>query len=318
MQAATLFWKIFGKKKPEVQPLQAETVPESVLEHRRLNELPPPRIKRLPLDAAAVEACGPPSHLHPPVKPAQIVDEVPEGYDGELYYRIVPSQRGAKRNIRRYVRLVHPKGVALEDWPGQRLAAAWAQIVAQGRERGVFVEPGKLYPDLERDLPARLLASAKKPFPELVSSNWPIASDRFRRVLESLEPGAHLFLPLDTSDGGQPPLLHIFFAGAMFRPTGLAISANGIAGHILPEGGLSFNQPKLSARHFYYLNANVIGSAELFVDTWLGTIFSRRVLERLGDVLPPELAFMPMGVCAEPPPADAMKCTRYGKTEPLA
>jgi len=318
MQAAALFWKIFGKKKPEVQPLQAETIPESVLEYRRLNELPPPRIKRLPLDAATVEACGPPSHLHPAVKPARIVDEMPEGYDGELYYRIVPSQRGAKRNIRRYVRLVHPKGVALEDWPGQRLAAAWAPIVAQGKERGIFVEPGKLHPDLERALPAQLLASAKKPFPELVSSNWPIASDRFRRVLESLEPGTHLFLPLDTSDGGQPPLLHIFFAGAMFRPTGLAISANGIAGHILPEGGLTFNQPKLSARHFYYLNANVIGSSELFVDSWLGTIFSRRMLERLGDVLPPELAFMPMGVCAEPPTAGAMKCTRDGKTEPIA
>ena len=96
-----MFWKIFGKKKPDVQPPQADPIPESVREHRRLNELPPPRIKRLPLDAVAVEACGPPSHLHPPVKPARIVDEVPEEYDGELYYRIVPSQRGAERNIRR-------------------------------------------------------------------------------------------------------------------------------------------------------------------------------------------------------------------------
>ena len=104
----------------------------------------------------------------------------------------------------------------------------------------------------------------------------------------------------------------------MFRPTGLAITANGLAGHILPEGGLTFNQPKLSARHFYYLNAYVIGSTELFVDTWLGTIFSRRMLERLGDVLPPELAFMPMGVCTEPPTACAMKGTRDGKTKPIA
>jgi len=168
-----------------------------------------------------------------------------------------------------------------------------------------------------RPLAAALLASAKQPFPELVFSNWPLASDRLRRVLESIEPGVHLFLPLDTSEGAEPPLLHIFYAGATFRPTGLAVSANGMADHILPEGGLTFNRPKLSARNFYHLNVNVIDSADVFVDAWLGLIFSRRALERLGDVLPPELAFMPMGVCKEPASHGPDKCTRGGKVGPI-
>lgn len=305
------FTKLFGQKEPAPPPPPPERKPESP------SPTPPPVLKQLPLDHKALERCGEPSRLHPPVKPARCIDEVPAGYDGDLYYRIMNSQRPGAA-FRRYVRITPAKGVVQEDQPGQRLAAAWANHVARGRDLRVFSEPGKLRPDLTGSLPAQLLASAKKPFAEYVSSNWVVVSARFRCVLESLEPGAHLFLPLDTSQGANSPLLYIFFPGVAFSPTGLAIAANGIEDCILPNGGLSFGGSRLSASHFYFLNRNVIGSADVFVDSWLGPIVSKRALERLGDILPTEFAFMPMGVCEERLPPGAARHTRDGTAHQLA
>jgi hypothetical protein len=137
-------------------------------------------------------------------------------------------------------------------------------------------------------------------------------------VIEALEPGVHLFIPIDTSEGEEEPDLFVFFPGVMFAPTGLAIESNGIAQNMLPNGGIQFMSPQhLSKRHFYLLNRNVIGDAQIFTDSWFRLIFSQRALERLGDVLHRELAFMPMGVCDEPIPANAEKRTRDGGVEPL-
>jgi hypothetical protein len=309
--------RLFGTKSAETPNPEPKPIPESVLEWRRLSELPPPVLKRLRVDAETLNSCGPPSSLHPPIQPARVIDEVPEGYRGELYYRIVPSQRGSARNPRAHVSLLH-KGLKLEDQPGQRLALAMRSHVAQGREQHLFAEPGVLRPEFQRALPARLRASASKPFAEYHGDIYPMVSARFRRVVEALEPGVHLFIPLDTSEGRQEPELYVFYPGVTFRPTGLAIEANAIAGSMLPDGGLQFSSPNyLSARHFYLLNRNVIGSAEIFTDGWFGPIFSQRAVERLGDVLQRELAFMPMGVCEEPLPPDARRCTRDGGEEQL-
>jgi hypothetical protein len=288
-------------------------VPESVLEWRRLNELPSPKLKRLRLDGETQNAFGPPSSLHPPIQPARVIDEVPDSYGGPLYYRIVPSQRGSQRNPISYVTLLQ-KGLKLEDQPGQWLGVAMMTHVAQGREQHLFTAPGKLRPELRHPLPAKLLARAtKKPFPEYHGHHWPMVSARFRRVVEALEPGVHLFIPLDTSEGEREPELYVFYPGLMYRPTALAIKASDIGRYLRPEGFLQFTRPQhLSARHFYMLNRNVIGSAEIFCEGWFGPVFSQRAVERLGDVLQRELAFMPMGVCDEPIPAGATRCTRDG------
>ncbi len=295
-------------------------MPESTLEWRRLNDLPPPVLKRLPLNEEAVTAFGPPSGLHPPVKPARFVDEIPESYRGELYYRIVGSQRGSKYGPSRYVSLVEKKGVPLDDQLGQRLAGAalWMNHIAQGREQRLFAEPGELRPEFRGPLPARLLARARKPFPEYTGVAWPTVSARFRRIVEALEPESHLFIPLDFSDDKEERQLYVFFPGAMFAPTGLAVEGNDIAKNLLPNGSLQFVSPQhLGKRHFYLLNRSVIGPAHIFTDSWFGVIFSRGILELVGDVLDRELAFMPMGECNAPIPAHAEKRTRDGRVQPL-
>lgn len=283
----------------------------SVLEWRRLNELPAPKLRPLPL-ADDVDA---PSPRHPPLKPARIVDELPEGCEGPLYYRIVRSQRGQAVKPRRYV-AIDAQGLKLDDQPGQRLCSAWPTHVAQGQETKLFAAPGRLDPIFEVPLPARFLARADKPFPEYTCNIFTLVSSRLRRAIEALEPGAHLFLALDLCPGEEPPL-HVFFPGVLFRPTALAIDANGIRENLLPGGGVKFTGPRLSARHFYRLNRNVIGAAEIFVDPWLGPIFSQRAVAQFGDVLEREHAFMPMGVCEEPIEPGASKATRDGSVHPL-
>ena len=104
----------------------------------------------------------------------------------------------------------------MEDQPGQRLAASVASHVAQGRDLHLFASPGKLRPDLQSALPGRLMATAKKPFPEYTSDNWPLASARFRRVLEELEPGAHLFIPIDLSAAAKNPSSMSSSVGSLF------------------------------------------------------------------------------------------------------
>lgn len=322
----SLFGRFLGSKKPErptaepkAEPPLAEPKPvdESVLEWRRLNELPKPALKSVPLDPDALAPSGPPSSLHPPLRPARVVDEVPEGYRGDLYYRIVPSQLGSQRNPARYVTLKQ-KGLNLDDQPGQRLASAWMEHVAQGGGATLFAAPGELRQEFRKPLPARLLADAgKKPFPEYTADSWPQVSGRFRRIVEALEPGVHLFIPLDTSEGQREPELYVFYPGVIFRPTSLAIEASGMVGAIQPHGGLVIPRT-VSARHFYAVNRNVISSAEIFTEGKLGPIFSQRAVEQLGDVLAREYAFMPMGVCEEPIVKGTGKYTRDGAVEPLA
>jgi hypothetical protein len=99
-----------------------------------------------------------------------------------------------------------------------------------------------------------------------------------------LEPGAHLFLPLDLSDGSEDPQLYVFFAGVAFRPTAVAVEANGIADLLLPDGGLSFKTPRLSARHSYLLNRGLIGQPDVFYGPLLGVVFSHRAVTLLGDM----------------------------------
>jgi hypothetical protein len=316
----SLISRLFGRNRASTASPAPEQQPEPQSPAARAgaqpHDGPALNIKRLPLDQETLTRIGPPSALHPPVQPARIVDDTPRDYAGDLYFRIFPLKPYAPWRPKKYVALSQ-KG-RLEDQPGQRLACCVKSHVAQGQDRHLFESPGKLRPDFQSALPGCLMAIAKTPFPEYTADNWPLASARFRRVLEELEPGAHLFIPIDLSHGSEEPRLYVFFSGATFRPTAVAIEANGIPVTENPDGGIRYSYPQPVDPRFYYLNRGMIGSAEVFVDHGLGLIFSKRALERLGDILPRRYAFAPIGVCDEAIPAGAGRYTRDGEVHWLS
>lgn len=280
-----------------------------------------PAVKRLPLDRTSVHHQEPFSALHPPLRPARVFDAVPADYRGELFYRIVEVRPFLARNQKRYVQL--PKEGPLEEQVGQRLCHAWPVHVAQGAAPAIFTSRGVLRPQFRR-LKGSLMAAGKKAFPEYTYGGYPLVSARFRDVLEQLEPGAHLFIPIDLSDGDEIPRLYVFFPGVTHRPSALAVAANGLEIGRYENGSVAVRLPKghqvvrLDRPNFYYLNGRIVGSAELFVDSDLGFIFSRKAVERLGDILDPRDIFMPVGIADEPVPETTARYTRDGKIERLA
>ena len=313
-----MFRKFFGRSEVPLTnsaPGRQERNPPSFTEASGPVELPKLVIKHLPLDVEALARIGPPSALHPPVRPARIVEAVPEDYEGDLYFRIFPLDPYGAWSPKRYVAL--PQKGRLEDQPGQRLASCWASHVAQGQDPAIFVSPGELRADMRSPLPGSLMAAAKQPFPEYTRDNWPLVSARFRRVLEELEPGRHLFIPIDLADGSEAPQLYVFFVGAIFRPLALANQANDLKATLLPGGGVNLHDMNPANRPFYYLNSGVVGTSQVFIDHWLGPIFSKRAVELLGDFLPRRYALMPMGVCDEPLLPGTSRYTRDGAVHPL-
>ena len=280
-----------------------------------------PPVKRLPLDRASVHRQEPFSVLHPPLRPARVFDAVPADYRGNLFYRIVEVRPFLARNRKRYVQM--PKEGPLDEQPGQRLCRAWPIYVAQGAGSELFTSSAILRPQFRR-LKGTLMAAGKKPFPEYTYEGYPLVSARVRDVLEQLEPGTHLFIPIDLPDDEGTPRLYVFFAGVTHRPSALAVAANGMEIGRYGNGSVAIRLPKghqvvrLDRPGFYYLNGRIVGSAHLFVDGDLGFIFSQNAVERLGDILDPRDIFMPVGIVDEPIPETTGRYTRDGKVERLA
>lgn len=234
--------------------------------------------------------------------PQRIRGDLPSDYDGPLYYTWRRLRSGMPKPPGSFIRIVdEPKPKRMEDEAGESLARADPQCAALKIEPRLFDEDGELLSRWQHPLQARLKANAPKQW-----ADWPMGvlryvSPQVRDAIEAVEPGRHLFIPVDVDAKDRDPFrLYILFPGNAARLTVLAMRANEIS-YTLSDGGTPvFHEPPwLHEDRFGYLNQDVLQDAHLFYDFSLSFIFSRALVEKLGDVFIENYAFKPWGVVTE-------------------
>ncbi len=229
------------------------------------------------------------------VKPAPIRGEVPSDYDGPIYYRTrIDSHEGFKRGVHEFIKF-EQKDVGP--------ALAWADPVQAAHRAApqLFDEKGELLPKWKRPLKARAASNAPKNWPEWASGSYTVVSERVREGIEELEPGKHLFIPIDVAnkDGSTRRVYAFYQLRDRTGPT-FAMKANDIEYTLAPTGNPLFKRPQwLDSDRFGYLNSQVLRGSALDFDPRTGLVLSGELVDKLGDVFPKGVVLVPMGVVDE-------------------
>ena len=167
-------------------------------------------------------------------------------------------------------------------------------------------EVGQLLPQWHIPLKARLLTD--KPLPYEFSS---IVSERIYDAIVSLEPHAHIFIPIDATRPDERVERHYFmFMGDAFfwdsppilHPEKNALEiiqySNGTNGYADAPWVSSFSSDRY---HFGYLNSQAIEGRHLFASSMLGNerVFSDVLIDKLrefGDIFDKSRELVSIGV----------------------
>lgn len=234
-------------------------------------------------------------------KSFRVKNEAPASYQGPIYFRVFANVRS--RAGRPFILEYDPSDAARE------------QVLFDHRVRylsilssGLIVDEGRnLLPQWQVPLKAKLAKGAEVSY-EFAPGGF--ASERVRDLIETLDPGLHIFLPIDLtlpdgsverwfkmmwSDdffGEKVPILDIDANGMMRRDTG------GIVVYDPPDWARSMT---VEPNHFGYLNAKTLPDLNVFATSNLdkAAVISEPLvvrLEEMGVTMPKHSTLVAMGV----------------------
>jgi hypothetical protein len=236
------------------------------------------------------------------LKPPAIRGKIPEGYSGPIFYRltnfdalmcggmpdifsVLPSERKRKDKI-----FLH---ASREKW--------------NLRSSGLLMDAeGKLLPEWEAPFKARVSQKSEASGIEFVPQYISQISERIHDHLEEIEPGRHMFLPVDAErpDGSISRFYYLFKDNAtIFCP--LNSKANNLEFRPSRDGTyLVYSTPDwlggtrehYATEHFGYLDADRVIGRHFFYAGDTSSVFSEELLFRIGGVFPKWCNFVPMGV----------------------
>jgi len=237
------------------------------------------------------------SQLHDEMKgqrPPPTLGTLPPDYQGPIFYRILETVGANKKSTGQHIKFEQRQ-------LAQALAGADLVMVAHRMERRLFDEDGQLLPHFRSALQARVASGAPSVWPEWLFGVIEIVSERVRIAIEDLQPGKHLFVPIDVRkrDGGVSRKYAFFIMRDTTRPV-LALAPNGIAYTLAPSGNPLWQAPEwLRTDRFAYLNLNVVRGAAVDFDSRTGLILSDGLVSKLGDVFPKGVSLVRMGAVEE-------------------
>jgi hypothetical protein len=178
-------------------------------------------------------------------------------------------------------------------------SADWFQV-AHRMAPELFDQSGELLPLFQRPLQAKWRSSTPKTVPELGDGMYMLVSSRVRDTIEEVEPGRSLFIPIDFDPAGDlPSRSYVFYVLKDKNVTALALRKSGLEYFLFEKGRpIPKGHDWHGSDRFLYLNSAVLEGRSIYLDT-VGPVFSKAIVDRLGDVLPKTLAFTPMGVAFE-------------------
>jgi hypothetical protein len=225
-------------------------------------------------------------------KPPRISGQIPAGYSGQIFYR-----------LSNYVKPNPPSKVLFDfiKFPGRNTMGINAISYLCHRDAIIYTdyldEHGKVKEVWNTPIQAEAKSNYQEDWPEFSLHNMTLISERVKNVIEKFESENHAFVAIDVGlQSGK--LLRAF---VMVR--GVAIDAvdylaSGIVpSKVYPGGKASWVATNALPRdEFCYLSREKVESRNHFWDENLGHVWSQRIVAELGDVLPREYVFVPMGV----------------------
>lgn len=223
------------------------------------------------------------------LKPARIAGTISDGYSGQLYYRLSDflEPYKAKKDLYNYLKFPKPNGPELI------------------RDIGNLYVPDAINSPYYRDQNGRVKEQWTKPVIAIARANykadWPefshggdgasfsisvsMISERVKRLVEKYDKDRHAFVEVDIqSDTGG----HV--ARAFFMVKGEVVDAfdrsscDSFPNIVVPDG------------NFCCLNSELVEGRHHFWEKTLGHVWSEEIVKELGDILPRQTVFVPVGV----------------------
>lgn len=190
----------------------------------------------------------------------------PAGYAGKLYYRLQPNLTAMYPNWQKIDAVDRNRGAILDDVQNRN-----RRVLSSGL---VVNETGNLLPEWQ--VPIKVAYSPEK---QPYEFNGIMMTERVHDVVESVEPGRHIFVPHDyvAQDGKIARWYRRMFGETYLlatAPPALHPVLNQLETYWYNLGGIGFLHPDWARvtvptddgdfDHFGYLNENVVGGRHLF------------------------------------------------------
>lgn len=215
-----------------------------------------------------------------------VVGALPADYRGPVYYRLAQFE---------HVNPSYPISGG-----GARENKLWDRdnVPALIFKSGIITDSeGRLLPEWQTPLKMRRKPSPVRPAEFIPSSPCTLVSARVHAAIEALEPGKHIFVPIDAvrADGTVERYYYLYAPRAVVHNP-LHISANRLTA--APEGGPGVYRENpwnvMVDDRIWYLDAKKIGTQHLIENS--SFIFSAELAESIGNVYPRGYSLVPMGV----------------------
>jgi hypothetical protein len=178
---------------------------------------------------------------------------------------------------------------------GQNVEQRWAAYSALDALRlrypDMFDASGALKADWCEPLMAKRKASCPKQWDRLESFRH--CSQWVRDAIESVEPGVHAFLPIRLTGGsGDDEVIYRWICGnGMWGFVGLSERSNPT------QNWASGGHHPMETTDFAYLSAPKV-EGKHFLECEVGHVWSKELIDRIGDVFSEQVGLVPMGVLA--------------------
>jgi hypothetical protein len=233
------------------------------------------------------------------IKPARISGQIPAGYKGSIFYRISNFKK-------RY-----PPSKLLADYlkyPGRNVFAV-NKIVGLG-ERGAIADTsdfgdyldkqGNVYEEWSKPIHAVTKANYRQNWPEFSPNRISFVSERLKNIVEKYEKENHAFVAVDVEAPDKKFLFRAFVMVGGNTIDAVDVDASKIVpSRVYPNGRIAWlygSSANLPTDEFAYLHRDIVQGKHHFLDENLGHVWSQEIVAELGDVLPKEFVFVPMGV----------------------
>lgn len=225
-------------------------------------------------------------------KPPRIAGEVPAGYDGPLYYRqlTVKYNRGPKA-LEQYLTWEkrNVDGVQFSE----RFASIDSLMSAKIKHPDMFDADGEVKAAWRGPFKAKKKSNfPKKSWTECYGGGLGLTSEHVKSIIEEVEPGIHLFAPLELQPAdSEPHRVFIFKIGHGGWGGWCALTPE-----FNPLQDYFAEIPQKNTTEFILLDQSKVEGKHLFQCELGGPVFSKALVDRLGDILSDNVVFVPVGV----------------------
>ena len=224
-------------------------------------------------------------------KPARLAGTIPDSYSGPLYYRLSDflEPYKVKKNLCDYLKF--------PDTRGDELFTAFGNLYVPDAINSLHYrdQNGRVKELWANPVILAARANYKTDWPEF-SDGWQrgsssisvyFISERVKRIIEKYEKDGHAYVEVDVqSDTGD----HVARAFIMVRGEVVdafdSSSCDTRPNILIPDG------------NFCCLNSELVKGRHHFWEKTLGHVWSEEIIKELGDILPRQTVFVPVGVTA--------------------